>query len=83
MAYWAGSYLYGAEWKVNSGIVSIEDNDDTWRFLGHSDSVYECRKNGYGLTGYSASVLQSLDLTAMEEDAAIAWIQDNIEQKES
>ena len=59
LAGWGGSYLYGASWKLNSGVTKVEDDGDAYSFHGSSGSVYYCRKNCYGLSGYTASVLDS------------------------
>jgi len=83
MACWSGGYLDGDSWKLNSGIESVEDGESAWRFIGHSGSVYECRKNGYGQTAYGAAVLHGSDLTPMDEDAAMRWIKDNLNTKET
>lgn len=54
---WYGGYLDGDSWKLNSGNVREEEFDDRWEFTGHSGSVYVCRKDVYGLSGYMSSVL--------------------------
>jgi hypothetical protein len=46
---WRGGYLDGDRWKMNSGIVGIEEDEDYYYFEGHSGSCYQCHKNGYGL----------------------------------
>ena len=64
---WSGGYLDGDSWKLNSGIESVEDSGDFWLFHGFSGSVYQCRKDGYGTTGYSSMILN----TWMEQDTDI------------
>ncbi len=59
-ASWSGSYLYGASWKLNSGVTRVEMLNDTYKFHGFSGSVYVCHKNSYGTTNYGASVLSNL-----------------------
>ena len=46
LAGWSGGYLDGDSWRMNSGIVKIEDAGDYWRFIGASGSVYKCHKEG-------------------------------------
>jgi hypothetical protein len=46
---WRGGYLDGDRWKMNSGIVGIEEDEDYYYFEGHSGSCYQSHKNGYGL----------------------------------
>ena len=45
VAGWSGGYLHGDSWRVNSGIIHIEDCGDSYRFHGESGSVYKCRKD--------------------------------------
>ena len=58
---WAGGYLDGDQWKVNSGIVSVEEDEDYYYFIGYSGSCYKCHRKGYGvMTSYSQSILDNL-----------------------
>ncbi len=59
-ATWHGSYLGSESWRLNSGIVSVTAENETYIFTGHSGSQYHCHKNNYGNTGYSAGVLANL-----------------------
>jgi hypothetical protein len=59
-ATWAGSYLLGSSWKLNSGITGIRQDDTHYEFEGSSGSVYRCHKNMYGTSGYGQGVLNSL-----------------------
>lgn len=61
LAGWGGSYLYGASWKLNSGVTKIEEDGQCYLFYGSSGSVYRCRKNCYGLSGYTAGILSSFE----------------------
>jgi hypothetical protein len=57
-ASWLGSYLDGDSWKINSGIKSIEEDEDNYYFIGFSGSQYKCNKKGYGVaSSYTQSVL--------------------------
>lgn len=58
-ATWAGGYTTGDSWKLNSGIVRIEEEDDFYIFHGYSGSFYYCNKNSYGTTTYGLSILDS------------------------
>ena len=60
LAGWSGSYLYGSSWKLNSGIIRCEDNDQYYNFCGHSGSVYKCRKDGYLVRMNIAHILSQL-----------------------
>lgn len=41
---WSGGYLDGNSWRMNSGIVSIKEDDEYYYFGGSSGSVYKCFK---------------------------------------
>ena len=58
---WAGGYLDGDRWKLNSGIEKIEQDDDYYYFIGFSGSCYKCHKKGYGIsTSYGLLVLNKI-----------------------
>jgi len=58
---WAGGYLDGDRWKLNSGIEKTEQDDDYYYFIGFSGSCYKCRKKGYGIsTSYGRLVLNKI-----------------------
>lgn len=59
LAGWGGSYMYGASWKLNSGVTEVEEDGDYYLFHGYSGSVYRCHKRSYGLTSLTAGVLES------------------------
>lgn len=50
---WAGGYLNGDRWKVNSGIVRVDSDDDYYYFHGHSGSCYKCHKEAYGTIAFN------------------------------
>lgn len=54
---WSGGYLDSDEWKLNSGIVSHEIQNEYIRFIGESGSVYQCYKGAEGFTAFMSSVL--------------------------
>ena len=59
---WYGGYLGSDRWKLNSGIVSVEDSETSYIFIGYSGSKYICSKNkaSYGTSSYTGSVLNSI-----------------------
>jgi hypothetical protein len=60
-ASWIGGYLDGDYWRLNSGIVKIEEDDESYMFIGASGSRYHCFKNQYGKgTSYHQGVLSNL-----------------------
>jgi hypothetical protein len=57
-ASWLGNYINGDSWRLNSGIESIEEDDDNYYFIGTSGSCYQCNKKAYGTAStYSQSIL--------------------------
>ncbi len=76
-ASWYGGYTSGDSWRMNSGITMVAEDGDYIDFHGYSGSIYRCHKKGYGLSGFSSSVLESLrekvkqggkEIIVMEED---------------
>ena len=70
-ATWSGGYLDGDSWKLNSGVVFIKETDDRYSFGGSSGSLYVCRKNSYGSTGYGYGVLDNLIKRSLEQGTEI------------
>jgi hypothetical protein len=56
LAGWSGGYLYGNSWRINSGIVGVEEDEDFFHFKGSSGSVYSCMKDRYDLRGETVFV---------------------------
>ena len=60
-ATWAGGYLDGDSWRLNSGIKSVELEDDYYYFYGYSGSCYMCHKDSYGVaTSFGQTVLEDI-----------------------
>lgn len=59
---WGGSYLGGQSWQLNSGIVSVDEDDTYFYFNGASGSVYACYKGEgtYGAFSFGLSVLHDM-----------------------
>ena len=75
---WAGGYLDGDRWKMNSGIASTEEDDDYYYFIGYSGSCYKCHKKGYGvMTSYSQSILDNMIDKANERGVSVSVLTDD------
>tara|TARA_R110001606_G_scaffold58766_1_gene140226 strand:+ start:106 stop:432 length:327 start_codon:yes stop_codon:yes gene_type:complete len=83
LAGWSGGYLDGDSWKMNSGIIRVEDDGDCYNFYGSSGSCYSCHKESYCIRMNNAHIwdeLQELHNTKvllMDEETdwlAIDWI---------
>lgn len=60
-ATWAGGYIDGDYWRLNSGVVSVEEDSDYYLFKGYSGSVYKCHKKAYGvMTSWCESQLSTI-----------------------
>ena len=46
--------------KINSGIVSVLEDDNAYTFVGFSGSEYQCVKGTYGYSTYTYGVLESM-----------------------
>ncbi len=58
---WAGGYLDGDRWKLNSGISEVEQDKNFYYFIGFSGSCYKCHKKGYGTaTSFGHSILNKI-----------------------
>jgi hypothetical protein len=68
LASWYGGYAKGDSWKLNSGIVKIEEDGQTYLFHGYSGSVYRCHKEGYRMSGYTRGVCASFEKQAEESE---------------
>lgn len=60
LAGWSGGYTTGDSWRLNSGIVRVEQTDHLYRFYGSSGSCYECSKNWYCLRRNNAYIWSQL-----------------------
>ena len=56
---WHGSYLDGDAWRLNSGITSVEEDENYYYFHGNTGSIYRCHKEMYGATVYGYGVAQN------------------------
>ena len=69
---WAGGYLDGDRWKMNSGIKSVEEDEDNYYFYGYSGSCYKCHKKGYGvMTSYGQGILNDMTENAYKANAVV------------
>ena len=72
---WAGGYLDGDRWKLNSGIKSVEYDEDYYYFIGHSGSCYKCHKKGYGTaSSYGEGVLMDMIENAYKTNSTVSVV---------
>jgi len=71
---WAGGYLDGDRWKLNSGIKSVEHDDEFYYFIGFSGSIYKCHKKSYGTaSSYGLGILNNILETANGEVTIVSF----------
>ena len=56
-ATWEGGYLNAFDWRINSGIKSVEQDKVYYYFEGYSGSIYKCKKKSYGIKSFEANLL--------------------------
>ena len=61
LAGWSGSYLYGASWKLSSGIVTFEDKGEHYESLQDSGSTYVLYKSSERVSAIMASTFASFE----------------------
>lgn len=52
----SGGYLSGDSWKINSGVVTVQQDGDYFLFKGASGSIYKCHKDAYCLRRNTAYI---------------------------
>ncbi len=75
LAGWVGGYLSGDSWKLSSGTVGARVTSihsyNVIVFEQSSGSEYHCYKESYGLSGYTAGILDSWFQDAKKAGSAI------------
>ena len=74
LAGWSGSYLYGASWKLSSGIVTFEDKGEYYESLQDSGSTYMLYKSSEQMIGIMAGAFASFEEQLKGNDGAIEVI---------
>ena len=74
LAGWSGSYLYGASWKLSSGIVTFEDKGEHYESLQDSGSTYVLYKSSERMSAVMASTFASFEEQLKRNDGTIEVI---------
>jgi hypothetical protein len=77
LAGWRGGYLDGDYWKLNSGVVRVEETDNHYLFHGSSGSVYRCNKDRYRLSGLTSGIFNSFQRKVKEATTTTIEMMDN------
>jgi hypothetical protein len=59
-ACWLGGFATGDSWRLNSGIVKVESDEDYFYLYGASGSIYKCHKSQRRMSMYCEGNLQSI-----------------------
>lgn len=78
-ATWLGGYVGADRWRMNSGIVRVEQEDNFYLVYGYSGSVYRLRKTAWGSTGYGLGVLDALRLKSQSVGANIEIVPEDVD----
>ena len=79
----SGGYLDSDTWRINSGIVRVEETEHSFLFYGASGSCYECIKTAYCIRRNNSGIWIHLkeselfDVELMPEDTdwlTMDWI---------
>ena len=55
---WYGGFAGSNSWRLSSGITEVEELEDSFVFKNNSGSVYTCYKRRYGMSSYTAGILE-------------------------
>jgi hypothetical protein len=58
---WYGGFAGADEWRMNSGIKEMIEEDDYYLFIGSSGSTYACNKDNYGASSYGMGVARTYE----------------------
>jgi len=51
LAGWYGGYCGSDRWKLSSGIVDVQEDENKYVFKTASGSIYQCSKGAFGMSG--------------------------------
>ena len=55
---WYGGWAGSDSWRLSSGVTGVEELGDSFVFKNESGSVYTCYKRRYGVSSYTARILE-------------------------
>ena len=83
---WSGGYLDGDSWRLNSGIVDVEETTDSYIFIGGSGSRYICNKTQECLRMNTAGIWKQMqeasEASAGEVELELMKPDDEISRKD-
>ena len=55
---WYGGFAGSNSWRLSSGTTEVEELEDSYIIKNESGSVYTCYKRRYGMSSYTAGILE-------------------------
>ena len=55
---WYGGWAGSDSWRLSSGITEVEELEDSFIIKNESGSVYTCYRRRYGMSSYTAGILE-------------------------
>ncbi len=55
---WYGGWAGSDSWRLSSGITEVEVLEGLYIIKNHSGSIYTCYKKRYGMSSYTAGILE-------------------------
>jgi len=71
LAGWSGGYLDGDSWRMNSGIVKIEEDGDFWLVYGQTGSCYKLHKEANQIRMNISHIYSELKESGMAVEVCI------------
>ena len=62
---WYGGFAGSNSWRLSSGITEVEELEDSYIIKNESGSVYTCYKRRYGMSSYTAGILEDFKKQAV------------------
>ena len=62
---WYGGWAGSDSWRLSSGITEVEELEDSYIFKNESGSVYTCYRRRYGMSSYTAGILEDFKKQAV------------------
>ena len=77
---WSGGYLGSDNWRLNSGIVDVEETTDSFIFIGHSGSRYICNKTQERLRMNTAGIWDQIQEVSAGTDVKVELMEPDNER---
>ena len=62
---WYGGFAGSNSWRLSSGVTEVEELEDSYIIKNESGSVYTCYKRRYGMSSYTAGILEDFKKQAL------------------